>query len=150
MVKCKYDGCETQPSFNKEGETKGLYCNQHKLDGMVDVKHLKCKYDGCNTRPSFGLPGNRANCCKEHKEIGMISHPKRQCEKNKCKEIALYGMGKARRCETHKDEFDINLIEKKCISCELYCILDSNNKCYECDPNIYNKVRLAKQDKVKR
>ena len=35
---CLHPGCKFMPSFNKEGETKGLYCFEHKKEGMVDVK----------------------------------------------------------------------------------------------------------------
>ena len=46
---CKEEGCKTQPCYNKEGETKGLYCSNHKLEGMVDVKSKTCKSDWCST-----------------------------------------------------------------------------------------------------
>lgn len=42
--------CKKIPNFNIEGETKGLYCFQHKKEGMVDVKHTMCKTYLCSTR----------------------------------------------------------------------------------------------------
>jgi len=39
---CNEDGCEIIPNFNYRGETKGLYCASHKLDGMENVKAKKC------------------------------------------------------------------------------------------------------------
>jgi hypothetical protein len=46
---CIYNGCNTIPSFAKEGE-QALYCGIHKLDNMVDVKHVMCKTHLCSTR----------------------------------------------------------------------------------------------------
>ena len=42
---CIYEGCATRPSFNFEGESKGLYCFQHKLFGMINIinKQFKVK-----------------------------------------------------------------------------------------------------------
>ena len=50
---CKENGCKKQPSFNKERETKGIYCNAHKKDGMVNVKEKMCIHLDCIIRPSF-------------------------------------------------------------------------------------------------
>ena len=44
---CLQDGCKRQPTYNVEGETKPLYCSQHKKNGMVDVKSKTCCQDGC-------------------------------------------------------------------------------------------------------
>ena len=149
MKKCSETGCNKQPNYNYEGKTKGLYCSEHKLDGMVNVKHKRCSETGCNIRPNYGLPGHQATRCKTHILEGMISQPKRLCYTKDCRNIAIYGIGKARNCEIHKCDTDINLIERRCISCGLLNILDGNNKCYNCDPNIYNKVALAKQNRVR-
>ena len=53
--KCIYDGCDKQPIFNLSHETKGLYCSEHKKEGMIDVKHNKCTYNGCNNRANYNL-----------------------------------------------------------------------------------------------
>ena len=45
--------CNTSPSHNYKNETKRLYCKEHKLDGMVDVKSKKCLEPDCNTRPVY-------------------------------------------------------------------------------------------------
>jgi hypothetical protein len=47
---CIHEGCKIQPFFNIEGETKGIYCSQHKLEGMVDVLNKTCKSKWCLTR----------------------------------------------------------------------------------------------------
>ena len=33
---CIHDGCRKYPAFNKEGETKGLYCGTHRKEGIPD------------------------------------------------------------------------------------------------------------------
>ena len=35
--KCKHAGCTTEPNFNTPDQTMGLYCDSHKLGGMVAV-----------------------------------------------------------------------------------------------------------------
>ena len=39
---CKVIGCNIRPTFNIEGQTKGLYCSQHKSKEMIDVKNKTC------------------------------------------------------------------------------------------------------------
>ena len=46
---CIEEGCNIQPIFNVESETKGLYCLQHKLEGMLNVKDKTCKSEWCST-----------------------------------------------------------------------------------------------------
>jgi len=54
-LKCKYEGCLIQPVFNFPNETNRLFCNLHKLDGMINIKDKDriCEYEGCKNRPSF-------------------------------------------------------------------------------------------------
>ena len=67
-------------SYNKEGESRGLYCKDHKLGEMVDVKHKKCLYEGCQTRPGYNLKGeSKGLYCKEHKLDGMIDILSKRC-----------------------------------------------------------------------
>lgn len=49
---CIYENCEIRPNYNKKGEKIPLYCNNHKLDGMIDVKHKTCINDWCYTQLS--------------------------------------------------------------------------------------------------
>ena len=48
------------PNFNFPGEKGGIFCAQHKSDGMVDIKHKRCVEPGCNKRPSFNYTGARS------------------------------------------------------------------------------------------
>ena len=40
--RCDHDGCKKQPHYNHPNEKQGLYCNDHKLEGMVNVIHKRC------------------------------------------------------------------------------------------------------------
>jgi hypothetical protein len=148
---CVFDGCKrVTPCYNKPGSTNGLYCAIHKLDGMVDVKNKTCAFDDCTTRPNFGFPGHSVTRCKGHIESGMIVKPKSKCTHSKdCKEFAIYGICTPVRCETHKENFDLNLVEKECKSCNFLYILNKKGFCGICDPDEFNKTKLAKQNQVK-
>ena len=69
---CIHDGCRKYPAFNKEGETKGLYCGTHRKEGMIDVKHDRCIHEGCKTRPSFNKEGETKGLyCGTHRKEGI-------------------------------------------------------------------------------
>lgn len=45
------------PNFNFPGEKGGIFCAQHKTEGMIDIKHKRCVEPGCSKRPSFNFTG---------------------------------------------------------------------------------------------
>jgi len=47
---CCEEGCKKIPNYNVEGETKALYCGQHKREGMVNVISKSCKSEWCTTQ----------------------------------------------------------------------------------------------------
>ena len=59
---CKENGCKIISNFNKEGETKGIYCYTHKLEGMVNVKDKTCKTYLCNIRVQDKYDGYCLRC----------------------------------------------------------------------------------------
>jgi hypothetical protein len=146
--RCEADGCQKQPYFNEPGETVAKFCKDHKTTSMIDVKSKRCEADGCQTIAWYGFPGKQKTHCAVHKIKGkMIPYPRTVCKTKNCKEIALYGINKNPfHCESHKEDGEINLIERPCVSCGLLEILDKNNNCYTCDPTQWNRIRLAKQN----
>ena len=69
------------------------------------------------------------------------------CKSSNCKESAIYGKNfLPTYCETHKNDDDINFVERECISCNLIMILDDNNKCEYCNPESFKFIRLIKQN----
>jgi hypothetical protein len=147
---CAHEGCAKIPAYNVSGEKQGLFCSEHKTDGMVNVISKQCAHpEGCDTLANFGIPGHSADRCKQHIESGMIFKPKTKCSNPKCKEQAIYGIGKPERCEAHKEPFHMNLVERRCVSCGLLYILNKKSYCYLCDPDEFNRSRLAKQNQIK-
>jgi hypothetical protein len=68
-----------------EGETKRLYCAQHKKPEMIDVKHKRCVEPGCKKQPKFNFEGEkRALYCAQHKQNGMIDVMNRTCKSEWC------------------------------------------------------------------
>jgi hypothetical protein len=47
---CIHEGCNTRPTYNVEGQKKGLYCAQHKTEEMVNVISKSCKSEWCTTK----------------------------------------------------------------------------------------------------
>jgi ferredoxin-like protein FixX len=141
--------CDTRPTFNLKGKTVGLYCYDHKKENMINVKIKTCLE--CDTQKYYGIPGNSPTMCAKHKKAGMIINPKSTCINKKCKEIAIYALNqkKAIHCEAHKEEGEINIIEKNCKTCNLPNILNGNSECTYCDPKHFNHFRLGKQLQVK-
>jgi hypothetical protein len=56
---CQNEGCMKRPNYNYNGQTKAIYCNQHKLDNMIDIKNKKCIYEGCIKRPVYNYNGQK-------------------------------------------------------------------------------------------
>jgi hypothetical protein len=77
---CIHEECKTRPTYNKEGETKALYCSVHKLEGMVDVIHKTCIHEGCKKYPSYNKEGEtKALYCSVHKLEGMVDVINKTC-----------------------------------------------------------------------
>ena len=124
VLTCIYENCETQPSYNKAGEKKGIYCGTHKLDGMVDVKNKKCIYENCETIPYYNKAGEKkAIYCVTHKLDGMVDVKHKTCIYENCETQPAYnkpGEKKGIYCGTHKLDGMVNVVSQTCIyeNCE--------------------------------
>ena len=156
--RCQYVGCTKGPSFNHEGQKTALYCKMHSLSGMTDIKTLHCQHteeqsDGivrCTKQPRNGIPGHRPTHCAEHRTDGMIAHPKRKCEENKCQSFALYGMNSTpTHCDEHKSPQHMNLVHHACVVCSVLDYVDDDKKCGRCSEYLTKKLHLRKQRQVK-
>jgi hypothetical protein len=116
---CIYEGCKTIPIYNKEGETKSLYCARHKLEGMINVKSQMCIHPNCQIIPVFNMEGyKKALYCFAHKKDGMINIVSKTCIHPNCKISAAFnteGETKSLYCLEHKKEGMMNVKSKKCI-----------------------------------
>jgi hypothetical protein len=117
--KCIYSGCKKRPNFNTEGETKPLYCGEHKLEKMIDIKHQKCIHAGCKIRPTYNIDGKKTPLyCNSHKLEGMLNVINIRCIHPNCKKTPTYntkGKTKPLYCNSHKLEWMLNVIDNRCI-----------------------------------
>ena len=143
---CIYDNCNLkQPRFNYKNNKNGIYCINHKLENMIDVRKKYCKNNICSIRAHYGIPGNPMSHCAKHREKGMIRRSNGKCLV--CKVPAIYGTNfTPKHCELHKKEDEQNLIETPCSSCNLIMILDKDNKCEYCNPELFKSNQLLKQN----
>jgi hypothetical protein len=82
---CLHEGCKIRPIYNKEGETKALYCSAHKKEGIVNVKDKTCLHEGCKIRPNYNKEGEtKALYCSEHKKEGMVDVKHETCKTYLC------------------------------------------------------------------
>jgi hypothetical protein len=138
---CIHENCKKSASFNY-ADNPPRYCAEHKLENMINTKNTKCEL--CNISASYGKPGNKVSRCVSHREKGMIKSPTSKCKN--CKNPAIYGINlKPLHCEAHKHDNEINYLENECSSCGLLSVLDKDNKCEYCNPEIIRKAILQKQ-----
>jgi len=87
---CIHEGCNTQPTYNVEGQKKGLYCLQHRREGMMDVKNKSCIHEGCNTQPTYNVEGQKKGLyCLQHRREGMMDVKNKSCKSEWCTTIVL-------------------------------------------------------------
>jgi nitrite reductase/ring-hydroxylating ferredoxin subunit len=116
--RCIHEGCKTIPSFNKEGETKGLYCGTHRKEGMVDVKSNRCIHEGCKTIPSFNKEGETKGLyCVTHRKEGMVDVKSNRCIHEGCRKQPTFnkeGETKGLYCGTHRKEGMVDVKNNRC------------------------------------
>ena len=123
MVRCIFAGCRKQSSFNFEGNTKGLYCAQHKTDDMVDVRNKTCCEKGCKKHPIFNMEGETKGLyCAQHKTDDMVDVINKRCVEPDCKKIPYFNFEGEKYplyCAEHKKEGMMDVKNKTC--CEEGC-----------------------------
>jgi hypothetical protein len=116
---CIHPECRKQPVYNTEGESKPMYCSAHKLEGMVDVKHVTCIHPNCKTRPAFNTEGvKKALYCSAHKLENMINVVNKTCIHPECKTRPVYnaeGQRTGLYCSAHKLEGMVDVKHVTCI-----------------------------------
>ena len=134
---------------------KKLVCATHKEKDMIDLSRKCCEAEGCTTGATNGpLFGKKTHCAKHRANNEYLDNrPKCTTEEDKvkCKNLAYY-QGKnekwPKRCEIHKLEDDVNIVEKPCKSCNLpYYLPDNRDTCDHCEG--FAKVHLSHQTRVK-
>lgn len=120
---CKIDDCTVRPCYNYNGEKIRLYCNRHKLDGMINITDKLCEVKGCGVGVSYAAPGSKTktHCATHGRELNYINNDKNHVKCYKldinCNSDIIYGPtgGKPYSCDYHKE---LNMVD-----------LDKENKC---------------------
>lgn len=154
MIDIKHQKCivckKKIPCFNISGETVATHCKECSLPDMIDIVNKKCVI--CNKRSHYGIPCNQPTACASHKTEGMICNPRAKCRKKNCKNIAIHGIKSPIHCDLHKNDNDINLVERHCDKCGKldilvngiclnFCMLDEKY-------NDYKKNQKVKEKRV--
>jgi len=128
-VKCKFNGCTKSASYNVATETKVLYCSEHKLDNMIDVKHNKCLEANCNKNPYFNYSDKKVGLyCIDHALPNMINIKSKRCIL--CDKHASFGITKPTHCFDHKLDGMSDVVHKKCLikDCKLVPVFNFPNE----------------------
>ena len=105
--------CNRQPSFNIKGESKALYCKEHKSPIMIDVTHILCAFFKCPTRPSYNFPNQPALYCLKHIKDGMVNVRDNLCAYKNCDVQPIYNYPDQKRglyCNIHKKDDMIDVM----------------------------------------
>jgi len=111
---CSEQTCLTQATFGEIGTKKPLYCNVHRHEDHVDVKHNKCLL--CNRRAFYSTHDNTKSLyCSIHKTSEHRHAGFRYCDK--CDNRAKYGflLRPKTRCPDHKEAGQVFRTRPTCV-----------------------------------
>jgi len=134
---CQHTSCNKFPSFDFKGSKgKGLFCSDHKLDGMVSLAGKKtCSKPTCTKKAAFNFEGQKEGelFCSEHKLLGMVNVTGPKCGNEGCWRLALYnfeGETSKKFCILHRSENMVPVLKLSCVydGCEAPAFSSSKNK----------------------
>ncbi len=64
-----------------------MYCYNHKLENMINIREKRCLHEDCDKYPNYNLPGKPARYCREHKTLQMIDVKHKKCKTHLCDTI---------------------------------------------------------------
>ena len=152
---CIHPGCKTTPSFNKEGETKWLYCYSHKQEGMVNLRNNRCIHDGCKITPYFNKEGeSKGLYCSSHRQEGMVDVIRHKCIYPDCKKNPYFnkeGETKGLFCASHKEKEMVNIKNKICKShlCSTQVQEKYDGYCLRCFMHLFPDKPVCRNYKTK-
>lgn len=116
---CQFAGkCERQANYNAPGQTKGIFCKDHKDLGMVDVTHHKCETTDCRMRPGYNHKGEkRGRFCVKHKETGMVDVISKNCEM--CDKVPIYNLPQFSYPTRCPDHAEADMVDVRHLTCEV-------------------------------
>uniref|UniRef100_A0A7S3XZM6 EsV-1-7 n=1 Tax=Heterosigma akashiwo TaxID=2829 RepID=A0A7S3XZM6_HETAK len=104
---CEQAGCSKGPTFGFQDEQEGRFCEEHKVNGMVDVKNEVCEHAGCHKAPTFTFKGQwYLRFCARHKLEGMVERAKQDKRQGKrtCKHPGCSTWARGMFCPEHKSK----------------------------------------------
>jgi len=138
---CNFPGCKTCPCFNMPDKNCGLYCNEHKLEGMIHVLVKRCLHTNCQKRANFNFPDKKGLYCAEHKLEGMINVVEKTCIHPNCMKRPSYNVPNKKRlyCKEHKLEGMVNVVERPCITplCSSFGFKKYEDHCLYCFVHLF-------------
>jgi hypothetical protein len=144
-----------QPSYNYDGQTKPLYCNQHKLPNMIDIINKRCQNEGCMKQPNYNYDGKtKPLYCNQHKLDNMIDIKHKRCQNEGCMIIPNYNyedQTKALYCNKHKLNNMIDIKSKRCQNSWCYTIITDKYEgyCTYCYMHMFPDKPVSKNYKTK-
>jgi hypothetical protein len=147
---CAIPTCETRATFGTE-RGRPITCRKHAPPFFFCVVGRKCVEQGCHTAARYGRPGNKKMHCYTHRKRGEVPILCQSCTAQAtCKEKPIFGSKHPERCQAHKLDSDLNLVERNCTQCNIQDILMEDDKCQACTlfPQIMRTNRLKKQRAV--
>jgi hypothetical protein len=107
--------CNKNPYFNYDGESKGLFCDEHKKNNMINIKSKRC--ESCSKLASFNIIKSKTpRFCSEHKLSDMVDVTHKKClDCNKAPLFNYPDQTTAIYCSEHKKENMQDVIHDKCI-----------------------------------
>jgi hypothetical protein len=155
---CKFEKCNKNAAYNYKDINEKLYCNDHKMENMINLVSKKCEFNDCYLKPSFNFDNQKAKFCSTHKVEGMINiaHKTSNCTYLNCSIRASYNFEniiKPIYCAKHKSEnmiiVTIKLCEfKDCNVLPSFNIIGKKNGIYCLTHKLENMVDV-KHDKAK-
>lgn len=154
--KCISSECEIQATFGYRND-KLLYCHSHKLVGMINLRDKRCITIGCDSRSTCGYLFTKTNNhCLEHSTLNEYNKATRfpKCSLLTCFNSAKYinyedESFQPIRCIDHKQETDIEIIEKVCSLCSIKVYIPENKDiCAECG-GYRCKIIIQKEHDIK-
>lgn len=101
--KCKELECDKEAGYNFKGQSKRLYCANHKKENMINSR--TCIVENCLITAGYNIRGETKRLyCNTHKKKDMINIKNKYCIIDKCKNRGLYGLQNKPKeyCEIHK------------------------------------------------
>jgi hypothetical protein len=111
--------------MRRKNQKKGLYCNNHKKENMINIQSNKCIELNCTIQASFNLITEKKGIyCSKHKKENMfdIMSKSKICIEDKCTKHSNFNYHnekKAIYCSSHKKENMVNINDRNCI-CALH------------------------------